>query len=248
MTGNHPEITLVHDDGQVLAADKPADLAVHRSRMVARDDSYLIDRLRRQVGGQLYLVNRLDRATSGLVLLARSRDVAADLGRQLMARQVDKRYLAIVRGWPEDSGRIDYPLTVGGMKGERKPALTHWRRLARVQVPIAIGRYPQQRYSLLELLPETGRYRQLRRHLHHIHHPIIGDTTLGRGEHNRLFREHFACHRMLLHAWQLALNHPLSGQPLTLSAPLDATWQSLLARFGWQPALAMAASGPTITA
>ncbi|MCK9489254.1 MAG: pseudouridine synthase [Xanthomonadales bacterium] len=247
MTADTLPVTIVHDDGQVLAVDKPAGLAVHRSRMVASDDSYLIDRLRQQIGGDLFLVNRLDRATSGLVLLARNREVAAHLGRQLMARQVDKRYLAIVRGWPEDSGSIDYPLTVGGMKGERKPALTHWRRLAQIEVPIAIGRYPQQRYSLLELVPETGRYRQLRRHLHHIHHPIIGDTTLGRGEHNRLFREHFACHRMLLHAWRLALEHPDSGQPLALAAPLDASWHWLLERFGWQPALAAhAASAPTI--
>ncbi len=245
MTGDPPAITIVHDDGQVLAVDKPAGLAVHRSKMVARDDSYLIDRLRQQVAGELFLVNRLDRATSGLVLVARSREVAAELGRQLMARDVDKRYLAIVRGWPDDAGRIDYPLTVGGMKGERKPALTHWRRLAQVEVPIALGRYPQQRYSLLELVPETGRYRQLRRHLHHIHHPIIGDTTLGRGEHNRLFREHFSCQRMLLHAWQLVLTHPASGQTLALTAPPDATWHALLQRFGWQQALAGAAAPAT---
>ena len=246
MTGTSPAVAIIHADAQVLAVDKPAGLAVHRSRMVARDDSYLIDRLRQQVDGSLYLVNRLDRATSGLVLVARSREVAADLGRQLMARDVDKRYLAIVRGWPDDSGRIDYPLTVGGMKGERKPALTRWRCLARTLVPIAVGRYPQQRYSLLELVPETGRYRQLRRHLHHIHHPIIGDTTLGRGEHNRLFREHFGSHRMLLHAWRLELVHPASGQPLALTAPPDATWEALLARFGWQQALAGAAAAPTI--
>ncbi len=232
-------IAIVHDDEHLFAVDKPAGLAVHRSKMVARDESYLMDRLRAQVGGDLFLVNRLDRATSGLVLIARSREVASALGEQLMARDVGKTYLAIVRGWPEESGEIDYPLTVGGMKGERKPALTRWRRLGEVEVPIALGRYPQQRYSLLELRPETGRYRQLRRHLHHIHHPIIGDSTLGRGEHNRLFREHFASHRMLLHAWRLRFRHPVTDSELLLEAPLDATWNRLLDRFGWSGALAM---------
>ncbi len=235
---NQDTIAIVHDDAHLFAVDKPAGLAVHRSKMVARDESYLMDRLRAQVGGDLFLVNRLDRATSGLVLIARSREVASALGEQLMARDVAKTYLAIVRGWPEESGEIDYPLTVGGMKGERKPALTRWRKLGEVEVPIALGRYTQQRYSLLELRPETGRYRQLRRHLHHIHHPIIGDSTLGRGEHNRLFREHFASHRMLLHAWRLRLRHPVAGSELMVEAPLDATWNRLLDRFGWAGALA----------
>lgn len=230
-------ITVVHEDADLLAVDKPAGLAVHRSKMVARDDDYLMDRLRAQIGGDLFLVNRLDRATSGLVLLARSRDVARALGEQLMSRSVDKTYLAVVRGWPDECGEIDHPLTVGGMKGERKPSLTRWRRLATVEVPIALGRYPQQRYALLALSPLSGRYRQLRRHLHHIHHPIIGDSTLGRGEHNRLFREHFGSHRMLLHAWKLALAHPASGERLHLEAALDATWAQLLQRFGWQSAL-----------
>lgn len=230
-------ITVVHEDADLLAVDKPAGLAVHRSKMVARDDDYLMDRLRARIGGDLFLVNRLDRATSGLVLLARSRDVARALGEQLMSRSVDKTYLAVVRGWPAESGEIDYPLTVGGMKGERKPSLTRWRRLATVEVPIALGRYPQQRYSLLALSPLSGRYRQLRRHLHHIHHPIIGDSTLGRGEHNRLFREHFGSHRMLLHAWRLTFVHPSSGQTLSLEAEPDATWKQLLQRFGWRSAL-----------
>ena len=227
------DIAIIHQDADLLAVDKPAGLAVHRSRMVAHEGDYLMDRLRAQVGGGLYLVNRLDRATSGLVLVARSRDTAAALGGQLMSRSVQKTYLAVVRGWPAAEGEIDHPLTVGGMKGERKPALTRWRRLATVEVPIAMGRYERQRYALLALSPVTGRYRQLRRHLHHIGHHIIGDSTLGRGEHNRLFRQHFACHRMLLHAWRLRLRHPGSGEPLALEAPLDATWSALLQRFDW---------------
>lgn len=224
-------------DAELLAVDKPAGLAVHRSRLVGRDEDYLVDRLRRDIDGPLHLVNRLDRATSGLVLVARSPVVAATLGGQFMSRAVEKTYLALVRGWLDDEGIIDYPLTVGGMTGERKPASTRWRTLARTEVPVAIGRYERQRYSLLSLHPDTGRYRQLRRHLHHVHHPIVGDTTLGRGEHNRLFRQHFGSHRLLLHAWRLALAHPADGRPLRFEAPPDATWRSLFDRFGWLDAL-----------
>lgn len=227
-------LPLLHADDDVLAIDKPAGLAVHRSRLVGADDDYLMDRLRLQVEGPLHAVHRLDRATSGVLLVARNAAAAADLGRQLMARSVEKTYLAVVRGWPAETGEIDYPLSGASLSGEAKPALTRWRRLATVEVPIAQGRYPQQRYSLLEVSPETGRYRQIRRHFHHISHHLLGDTSHGRGDHNRLIRQHYGVHRLLLHAWRLEVRHPATGEPLRLEAPLDAAWQRLLGAFGWE--------------
>jgi len=227
-------LPLLHADDDVLAIDKPAGLAVHRSRLVGADDDYLMDRLRLQVEGPLHAVHRLDRATSGVLLVARNAAAAADLGRQLMARSVEKTYLAVVRGWPAETGEIDYPLSGSSLSGEAKPALTRWRRLATVEVPIAHGRYPQQRYSLLEVSPETGRYRQIRRHFHHISHHLLGDTSHGRGDHNRLIRQHYGVHRLLLHAWRLEVRHPATGEPLRLEAPLDAAWQRLLGAFGWE--------------
>ena len=229
---------LIHCDPLLLAANKPAGLAVHRSHLVGREDDYLIDRLRRMIDGPLHLVHRLDRGTSGVTLGARSKTAAALLGERFMNRSVEKTYLAIVRGWPPERGVIDYPLGGAGKNEPARPALTRWRRLAQIEVPIALGRYPRQRYSLLELQPETGRYRQLRRHLHHIHHPIIGDATHGRGEHNRLFKQHFHSYRLLLHAWRLRFQHPVDGRLLALEAPLDATWRSLLDRFGWSACIA----------
>ncbi|ANB19745.1 pseudouridine synthase [Dokdonella koreensis] len=231
--GVEAPLPVLYSDDHLLAVDKPAALAVHRSRLVGSDSDYLIDRLRAQAGGPVQLVHRLDRATSGIVLVARNAEIAADLGRQLMARSVEKRYLAVCRGWPETTGQVDYPLPGVRESGPRKPALTRWQRLATVEVPIAISRYPCQRYALVEIVPETGRYRQIRRHFSHIHHPLIGDTSHGRGEHNRLFREHFQSHRLLLHAWRLRLRHPVGGHPLELHAPLDAGWLRLLDRFGW---------------
>jgi len=230
-------LPLLHADDDVLAIDKPAGLAVHRSRLVGADDDYLMDRLRLQVEGPLHAVHRLDRATSGVLLVARNAAAAADLGRQLMARSVEKTYLAVVRGWPAQTGEIDYPLSGSSLSGEAKPALTRWRRLATVEVPIAQGRYPQQRYSLLEVSPETGRYRQIRRHFHHISHHLLGDTSHGRGDHNRLIRQHYGVHRLLLHAWRLQVRHPTTGEPLSLEAPLDPAWERLLGAFGWEGAL-----------
>lgn len=246
MTQQAPPLNLIHCDEHLVAVDKPHALAVHRSRLVGADEDYLMDRLRLQVEGRLHAVHRLDRATSGVLLIARSQDIAADLGRQLMARTVEKTYLAVVRGWPAEQGEIDYPLSGSSLRGEAKPALTRWRRLATVEVPIATGRYPQQRYALLEVSPETGRYRQIRRHFHHVSHHLLGDTSHGRGDHNRLLRQHFGVHRLLLHAWRLAVVHPVTQQALRLEAPLDAPWQRLLQAFGWSAALDVHAATPTV--
>lgn len=240
----HPPLAVLHADEALVAVAKPAGLAVHRSHLVGRDEEYLIDLARIATGRTLYLAHRLDRATSGVVLLAADRDMAAALGRQFMQRSVRKAYLGVVRGWPESEGVVDYPLDAPG-KREARPARTQWRRLATVELPLAMGRYPQQRYALLWLEPETGRYQQIRRHLHHVSHPLIGDTTHGRGDHNRLFRVHFGVHRLLLHAWRVALAHPRSGEPLEIEAPLDADWRRLLQRLGWEAALAGAATGAT---
>jgi tRNA pseudouridine65 synthase len=234
-------IDIVYEDAQLLAVNKPAGLLVHRSSIAAGESDFLLDRLQGQVGGPLFLAHRLDRATSGIVLLARTREVAGELGRQFMQRSVCKRYLAVVRGWPDGEGTVDYPLPDVRERSPRKPAVTHWRTLATATVPIALGRYPEQRYALVEALPLTGRYRQIRKHFHHLSHHIVGDTSHGRGDHNRLWRMHFGVHRMLLHAWRLELQHPLGAAPLVLEAALDACWSGVLERFGWTGAITAAA-------
>ncbi|MEO6690693.1 MAG: pseudouridine synthase [Dokdonella sp.] len=226
-------LELLYLDEDVLAVNKPAGIAVHRSHLVGADEDYLMDRLRLQVDGRLHAVHRLDRATSGVLLVARSKEMAAELGRQMMARTVEKTYLAVVRGWPAEEGEIDYPLSGSSLRGEAKPALTRWRRLATIEIPIAQGRYEQQRYALLEVSPETGRYRQIRRHFHHVSHHLLGDTSHGRGDHNRLIRQHYGVHRLLLHASQLRVQHPATQQPMQLQAPLDRAWLRLLEAFHW---------------
>ena len=234
----HALIEILYEDAALLAVNKPAGLLVHRSQIAADETDFLLERLQQQLGSTLYLAHRLDRATSGVVLLAKSREIAGELGKAFMGRNVCKRYLAVVRGWPDAAGLIDYPLPDVRERSPRKVALTRWRTLATATVPIALGKYAEQRYALIEAQPETGRYRQIRKHLHHVSHHLVGDTSHGRGDHNRLWRMHFGMHRMLLHAWQLELLHPVSGAALTLCAPLDETWQRVLARLGWEEAVA----------
>jgi tRNA pseudouridine65 synthase len=238
-------IEILHRDAHLVAVNKPAGLAVHRSHYVGPTDDYLVDAVARVIDVPLFLAHRLDRATSGVLLVARSREIAAQLGQQLMDRSVGKDYLAVVRGWPEESGCIDHPLSGASLKGPAREARTHWRRLATVELPIAMGRYEQQRYALLAVQPETGRYQQIRRHFAHASHHLIGDTTHGRGDHNRLFRIHWAMHRLLLHAWRLSFDHPLLQRRLCIEAPLDASWRRIVGAFGWEPALGdAAAAGP----
>jgi tRNA pseudouridine65 synthase len=228
-----PPLTLIHCDASLLVVDKPAGLLAHASRMAADVDIDLLDQLRHQVGGEVFLAHRLDRATSGLVLAARTRDIASELGRQFMARTVEKTYLAVCRGWPDEVGEIDYALGDVRPNSPKKPALTRYRRLATVEVPIALGRYAQQRYALMSVDPETGRYRQIRKHFHHISHHLIGDTSHGRTEHNRLFASTYGVQRLLLHARRLAFTHPESGARMHFEAPLDREFQRVIDAFGW---------------
>ena len=231
-------LEILYQDDEIIAVNKPANLAVHRSKFVGPDDAFLIDLLRDQVGGDVYLAHRLDRATSGVLLSARSKEVAGALGEQFMGRSVQKRYLAVVRGWPDpEQGSIDYPLPGSRDTGPRKDAVTDYQRLGVVEVPIALGRYESQRYSLVLASPRTGRFRQIRKHFAHIHHPIIGDSQHGRGDHNRLFKQFFSSHRLLLHALQLSFAHPASGEEMRIAAGLDATWGSLIDRFDWNRVL-----------
>ncbi|HET9483771.1 MAG TPA: pseudouridine synthase [Xanthomonadales bacterium] len=223
-------LEILHADDAIVAVNKPSGLAAHRSKLIGSDDGYLVDAVREATGRTLYLAHRLDRATSGVVLLAASKPLVAALGEQFMARSVGKRYLAVVRGWLDDEGSIDHPLDAPG-KPEPKPALTCFRTLARVELPIPLSRYASVRYSLLEVVPETGRYQQIRRHFRHASHHVVGDTTHGRGEHNRLFRARFGVHRMLLHAESLAFAHPATGVRTVVRAPLDAAFQRAIALF-----------------
>jgi tRNA pseudouridine65 synthase len=239
-----PPLTVLYRDEHIVVIDKPANLLVHRSEIDRHETRFAIQILRDQIGQKVWPAHRLDRGTSGVLLFGLSPEMASLLGRQFEAGTVEKRYLAVVRGHPPLSGSIDHALSrqrdAYEFQGENssqeaQPALTRYRRLASIELPFAVDRYPSSRYALLELEPVTGRRHQLRRHLKHIAHPIIGDATYGKGRHNRFFAEQFDCNRLLLACTRLSFTHPVTRQNIAVDAPLTGKFASLLTRFGWSP-------------
>ena len=238
--GAPESLPIVYRDDSLIAVHKPAGLLVHRSALDRHETRFALQILRDQIGQLVYPVHRLDKGTSGVLLFALDREVGRLLNSQFERGEVSKRYLAVVRGYPPASGDIDHPLQrmadehAGiAASAAAQPAQTRYRRLATVELPVRVDRYPSSRYALVELSPLTGRWHQLRRHMKHIAHPIIGDATHGKGRHNRLFQELFGHPRLLLAATEMRLAHPLSGEALHLHAGLAADFAEVIGRLGW---------------
>jgi tRNA pseudouridine65 synthase len=223
-------LPVLYQDALLAVVNKPAGLMVHDSALARGETDFAADRLRAQFGRPIHLVHRLDRATSGCLLLAFDAPTASALGRQVMAGALDKTYLAICRGWPPADWTVDHALDGGPGKPQKKPALTRFRRLARAELPWPATGFPTSRFALLHARPENGRFRQIRRHLKHASHHLLGDSSHGDGRCNRQFRM-VGVQRMLLHAERLALVHPLHGTRLRVRAPLDAEFLRALAWF-----------------
>jgi len=190
---------VLFQDNDLVVIHKPAGMLVHRSELDVHEQRIVLQLLSEQLGKHLYPVHRLDKATSGVLIFALSPEAARSIQEQFQAHQIQKTYLAIVRGFLTGTGHVDHALsekrdqrrskgTLSPKLWPGKPASTYYQGLATTELPIACGRYPSSRYSLVALYPQSGRRHQLRRHLKHINHPIIGDTTYGQGPHNRLFR------------------------------------------------------------
>ncbi len=230
-------LPILYQDSQLVAVNKPSGLLVHRSLIDRHETRFAVQMLRNQLGQKVYPLHRLDKPTSGVLLFALDAATARLAGEQFQAGAVQKTYLALVRGYTSAAGVIDYPLReeldeVADAKADHnkpaQPAITHYRSLEAFELPFAQGKHPTSRYTLLELTPETGRKHQLRRHLKHIFHPIVGDTTHGDGKHNQLFREQFGCGRLLLHAARLVFVHPLTGAAVQIDAPLPDDFKCVL--------------------
>lgn len=221
-----------------MAVDKPPALLVHRSGLDAGETRFAVDLLREQLGRPVWTVHRLDKPTSGLLLFALDVDTARSLAQAFEAGAVQRHYLAVVRGWPAAEGLIDHPLRrlADDQRSARglaeQPARTRLAPLQRYALPLPYGDFAQTRCALVALQPETGRRHQLRRHCRHISHPIIGDSTHGKGPLNRDLAALLGVRRLWLHAQALELAHPAHGRPLHLKAPPDDSWSrwSKLAR------------------
>ncbi len=207
-------------DADVVVVNKPSGLLVHRGW--ANDDDVAMFRVRDAIGAHVYPVHRLDRGTSGALVFARTREAAATLSQGFESRQVDKRYLALVRGAPAESGTIDHAIP-NGEDGPRVPAVTRFTLVARSAV---------DRCSLVLAIPETGRGHQIRRHLRHLGHPLVGDVNYGRGDINRHYRATYDLRRLALHAHTVAFDHPVSGARVAITAPMPDDMGLALERLG----------------
>jgi tRNA pseudouridine65 synthase len=225
-------LAILYRDEHLVVIHKPAGLLMHRSP-ISRDSVFVLQTLRDQIGQRVYPIHRLDRATSGVLAFGLTPEVARIVAGQFEDQSVDKEYLALVRGWVNNHGRIDHPVADEEGNGQFQQAITDYRCLQKIELPVAVDRYASARYSLVGVSPQTGRRQQIRKHFKHISHHMIGDTTHGNGKHNRFFREHYAIHRLMLTSWRLCLDHPVSRDRLCFNANSEPEWEKLFAAFCW---------------
>lgn len=235
-------ITILYEDDHIVAVHKPSGLLVHRSWLAKRETEFAMQMVRDQVGCHVYPLHRLDRPTSGILLFGKTAEVARIMQPQFAERGIHKEYLALVRGYLNEAGELDYPLKEELDKiadaqadADKAPqeAITQYRPLHQVELPHPVGRYDSCRYTLVAMKPLTGRKHQLRRHMAHLRHPIIGDTSHGDGRHNKFYRDHFGVQRLWLVAKTLCFDHPVTGARLELETRLEDEWLRLFEAFGW---------------
>lgn len=236
-----PPLSVLWQDDHLVVVHKPAGWLVHRTGLDAHECRIVLQVLRDQLGRHVYPVHRLDKGTSGVLLMALSPEVARALSDQFEHRQAHKRYVAMVRGWPPERWRVEHPLRPDDAPPQvpLQDAQTDFMTLARWSLPVPVDRYPTTRVALVLAEPHTGRRHQIRRHLKHVAHPIIGDANHGKGAHNRWWAQHLGMQRLWLHAASLSLVHPVSHQLMRWHSPasdgqLNADWNALLARGDWQ--------------
>lgn len=236
-------LEVLYQTRDLVAINKPSGLLVHRSPIDRHETQFALQLLRDQLGQYVYPVHRLDKPTSGVLLFALNANAAKVINQQFTDNSVIKRYWAVVRGFADDEGTIDHPLRedydkiaerFGQLDTVSRPAVSHYRSLARLELPMAVDRYLSARYSLLEVKPMTGRKHQIRRHMKHISHPVIGDAKHGKSVHNRFFNDHFDSHRLLLSCMSLEFSAPDSGETVTVTAGLDESFRRVLADPLWQ--------------
>lgn len=217
---------ILFEDTEFIAIHKPSGILVHRTR-ISEDTVFVLQLLRDQVGYHIFPVHRLDRMTSGVLVFGKTKDAASSLSKLFREQQIDKTYLAVVRGHLPATGTIDYALA-RSPDHQKQPALTDYRTLDQTEIPHAISRYPTSRYSLVEVTPKTGRFHQIRKHFAHLRHPVIGDRPHGDCKHNKYLREKLGIRTMLLHAQSFSFIHPRTQKRVIIDSKLDNSFVEAL--------------------
>ncbi len=211
-------LEIIYQDSYLVAINKPHGLLVHRSKYADEAKVFAVQELRNQIGQHVFPVHRLDRKTGGVLLFALSPEINSQMNQQFSENRVSKKYFAVVRGFTNDAGIIDYPLE--NEVGTQKEAVTNYATLHRSEIPVPLGKFQSSRYSLVEVKPETGRMHQIRKHFAHIYHPIIGDRPHGCNKQNRMFKARWNMDTMLLHAHEISFIHPITQVQTTIQASL----------------------------
>ncbi|NGM74612.1 pseudouridine synthase [Sphingobacterium sp. SGL-16] len=219
-------LEILFRDEHLIAINKPHGLLVHRSSIANDASEFALQLLRDQIGQPVYPAHRLDRKTGGILLFSLDKETDQKTQVLFQDKKMDKRYLAILRGYCPEEGTIDYPLLKEN--GTSQDAITHYKLLATAEINVPQGKFPTSRYSLVEANPETGRMHQLRRHFAHIMHPIIGDRPHGCNKQNKLWKERFKMDTMLLHASELHFDHPWTGKKIEIRADLNSEFKRVL--------------------
>ncbi|SFB10245.1 pseudouridine synthase [Algoriphagus aquimarinus] len=227
-------LDILFEDEYLIAINKPSGLLVHRTAIAADETVFALQMLRDQIGQHVSPVHRLDRPTSGVLLFSKKEEILPLLKEQFADRSIQKTYLAIVRGIPEvKSAMIDHPLK-SERSGRMQESQTSYQVIAEAEIPFdTTGRYPTSRYSLLELKPETGRTHQIRRHLAHLRHYILGDKKHGDNKQNQFFEKQFGMENLLLHARKLEFKHPVTFETISVLAQLPSHFQKTITDLGW---------------
>lgn len=224
-------LEIIYQDDYLIAINKPHGLLVHRSSIARDAKEFAIQQLKGQIGKHVSPVHRLDRKTSGVLLFALDKETEIAMHQKFMNGDIEKKYLAIVRGYSPDDMEIDYPLLKDN--GVLQEAFTAFKTLKRAELNVPLGKHPTSRYSLIEAKPTTGRMHQLRKHFAHIFHPIIGDRKHGCNKQNRFFKEQWNMTTMLLHASKLQFTHPISKKDVQISAPVQEEFQRMIKLMDW---------------
>tara|TARA_R110002012_G_scaffold99980_1_gene238290 strand:- start:79805 stop:80503 length:699 start_codon:yes stop_codon:yes gene_type:complete len=219
-------LEVIYRDEHIIAINKPHGLLVHRTKIATETDLFALQLLRDQIGQKVYPVHRIDRKTSGILLFALSEEVNSSLTAVFRNQKIEKTYWAIVRGFTDSEGTIDYPLRKEN--GQVQEATTHYQTLAQTEIDVPLGKFETSRYSLLEVEPKTGRMHQIRKHLAHIDHPIIADRPHGCNKQNKLFKEKWSMDSMLLHAKEVKFKHPVSGDVVHIKANISSEFDRTL--------------------
>ncbi|MFI3247454.1 MAG: tRNA pseudouridine(65) synthase TruC [Ferrimonas sp.] len=235
-------LTILYEDDDLVAVHKPSGLLVHRSWLARKETEFAMQMTRDLVGCHVFTVHRLDRPTSGVLLFAKNAAVAHALSEQFAQHQVEKHYWALCRGFVEEGGELDYPLKqeldkiADKFAQQDKPpqeAITRYHPIRKGQMPYPVSRYSCAYYTLMALEPITGRKHQLRRHMAHLRHPIVGDTSHGCRHQNQLFRDKFGMQRLWLICKRMAFVHPVTQQRIEIETELEAEWYQPLMAMAW---------------